>query len=157
MVRNALRLELCELLKAPAGSRAPAIRRSLLDEWLYASDLPALYGGSVPEGIMTALESTGWEYAQDNKWLQLRKTAEEPPDNWYEGPFGPEAACCLSLLRRHPVSTLPSDAAQRRLIKAGEEGENAYEDACEAVHREWAERLRTGNALPAISGRYFGA
>ena len=77
-------------------------------------------------------------------------------EGWYEGPFGPEADCCLSLLVRHPASAgEPSDKAQRMLIKAGEEGEKAYEGACAALHREWAERLRKGDSMPDISQRYF--
>ena len=157
MIRNALRKELDTLLKTPAGSRAPAIRRSLREEWLYATDLPALYGGTVPDGIQKALDNAGWEYAPDGKWLQLRKSAKEPPENWFGGTFGPEAACCLSLVRRHPISGgILSDPTERMLIKAGEEGETSYEEACAVIHRAWAANLREGNNLPAISRRYFG-
>ena len=46
-------------------------------------------------------------------------------------------------------------AAQRALIKAGEEGGKAYENACQKLHREWAERLRRKEPLPALSLRYF--
>lgn len=157
MVRNALRKELAALLKAPAGVRMPVIRRSLRDEWLYATDLPALYGGSLPDTIRQALANAGWEYAPDGEWLQLGKSSKEPPDEWYGGSFGREAACCRSLLRRHPASGgTPADDVRRRLIKAGEEGEKAYEEACAAIHREWAESLRKGVGLPDISLRYFG-
>lgn len=157
MVRNSLRKELDALLKAPEGSRTPALRRSLRAEWLYATDLPALYGGSVPDSIRSALDSAGWEFAPDGEWLQLRKPAGEPPEDWYGGAFGPEARCCLSLLIRHPVSgEIRPDDAERMLIKAGEEGENAYEEACAAIHRAWAASLREGNGLPAVSRRYFG-
>ncbi len=157
MVRNALRKELDELLKAPAGNRFPAIRRSLREEWLYATDLPALYGGSVPDGIRASLQSAGWESAPDGEWLQLRKHAKEPPEDWYGGAFGPEARCCLSLITRHPASGgIRPDAVERMLIKAGEEGESAYEEACAAIHRAWAASLREGNGLPAVSRRYFG-
>ena len=157
MVRNALRKELAALLAAPPESRTPVIRRSLTDEWLYATDLPMLYGGSVPDTVKAALDSAGWKYDSDGAWLQLKKPAKEPPEGWYSGPFGPEAACCLSLLRRHPaLAGTPSEAGQRMLIKAGEEGETAYEEACSAIHREWAERLRKGKKLPDLSRRYFG-
>ena len=157
MVRNALRKELDSLLKAPAGRRAPAIRRSLREEWLYATDLPALYGGSIPDGIRTVLSNAGWDYMPDGEWLQMRKPSKEPPEDWYGGSFGPEAACCLSLISRHPASgEIEPESVQRMLIKAGEEGENAYEEACAAIHREWASRLREGNGLPAVSRRYFG-
>ncbi|MCR5565727.1 MAG: hypothetical protein K6F61_02660 [Clostridiales bacterium] len=157
MVRNALRKELAAMLKSPAGNRTPVIRRSLREEWIYATDLPALYGGGVPETVRQELDSAGWEYAPDGEWLQMRKAAEEPPEDWYRGIFGTEAACCLSLLQRHAVSEkTPSDAAQRMLIKAGEEGSETYEKACAAIHRKWAEYLRQGSGIPAISRRYFG-
>ena len=157
MVRNALRKELAALLTAPAGNRRPAIRRSLTEEWLYSSDLPALYGGNLPDSVLSALSSAGWTFLPENGWLLLKKTAKEPPAGWYDGTFGPEAACCRSLLDRHPpAGGEPSDAAQRMLIKAGEEGEKAYEEACAALHGEWAERLRKGRSLPDLDRRYFG-
>ena len=60
MVRNALRKELKALLAAPSGNRQPVIRRSLAEAWLYATDLPVLYGGSFPESILSALDTAGW-------------------------------------------------------------------------------------------------
>ena len=156
MVRNALRTELAALLKAPEGSRAPALRRSLRADWLYASDLPALYGGNLPEELLRRLKEAGWEAEPDGGWLQLRKPAPEPPEGWYGGPFRTEAACCLSLLERHRHCDADPEPAQRRLIKAAEEGPEAYEAACAALHRDWAERLRRGETLPAVSRRYFG-
>lgn len=158
MVRNALRRELTELLTVPQGSRRPVIRRSLQEMWLYATDVPLLFEGSVLEHMLHALAGAGWAYEQDGYWMQLRKTAQEPPEDWYTGTFGPEAACCLSLLERHQGSGgEPSEKVQYMLIKAGEEGEKAYEEACAAIHREWAERLRKGNSIPEISRRYFRA
>ena len=157
MIRNALRKELTELLAAERGSRRPVIRRSQREEWLYATDCPLLYDGSVPDELFRALTGAGWEYEQDGHWIQLRKLAQNPPEDWFAGPFGPESACCRSLLERHPASAgEPSDRVQRMLIKAGEEGEKAYESACAALHREWSERLRKGESIPEINPRYFG-
>ncbi|MBR3335175.1 MAG: hypothetical protein IKG23_12870 [Clostridia bacterium] len=157
MIRNALRKELSALLTAPAGKRQPVIRRSLTEAWLYATDLPALNEGNIPESILSALTAAGWAYLTENNWLLMTKPAAQPPEDWYAGPFGPEAVCCRSLLDRHPPADgEPSDAAQRMLIKAGEEGEKAYEEACAVLHREWAERLRTGESLPDLDRRYFG-
>lgn len=157
MVRNAMRLELTALLAAPSY-RTPAIRRSMKAEWLYATDYPVLCCG-VPEKTAEALTGAGWEYIQDGNWLLLRKPSPEPPENWYaEKTFGPEARCCLSLLERHSARTEEAaETAQRILIKAGEEGGKAYEEACKTLHREWAARLRQGKQLPAVSRRYFGA
>ena len=157
MVRNALRKELAALLTAPEGNRQPVIRRSAAEAWLYATDLPILYGGSAPDGVLSALSAAGWTFLPEKGWLLLTKPAKEPPEDWYDGNFGLEASCCRSLLDRHPSADgEPSDEAQRRLIKAGEEGEKAYEDACAALHREWAERLRTGRPMPDLDRRYFG-
>ena len=157
MVRNALRTELSALLRAPEGSRAPALRRSLRADWLYAADLPALYGGNLPEELPRRLKDAGWVAEPDGGWLQLRKPAPEPPEGWYGGSFGPEAACCLSLLERHRPCDGDPEPAQRTLIKAGEEGPEAYEAACASLHRDWAECLRRGETLPDLSQRYFGA
>ena len=156
MLRNALRKELAALLTAPAGSRQPVIRRSLQDAWIYATDLPALYDGPIPDTLLESLADAGWEYTQEQGWIQLRKAAPEPPEDWFSGSFGPEAACCMSLLERHPALTCEgTEAAQRKLIKAGEEGEKAYETACAALHRQWAERLRKGERIPKLSRYYF--
>ena len=157
MLRNALRKELAELLAVPADSRPPLIRRSRLEAWLYATDLPLLCGGYVPETILNSLDDAGWEYMPEQEWLQLRKEASEPPEDWYSGTFGPEAACCGSLLDRHSAAVGGDpEAVQRKLIKAGEEGERSYEAACAALHCEWAERLRTGTGIPRLDRRYFG-
>lgn len=157
MVRNALRKELTVLLTAPPRSRQPVIRRSLTEAWLYATDIPVLYDGQVPNGVLAGLETAGWTFLEKKGWLMLAKPAKEPPEDWYDGPFGPEAISCRSLLDRHPpVKGEPSDTAQRALIKAGEEGEKAYEEVCARLHREWAGRLRTGESLPDLDRRYFG-
>ena len=157
MVRNAMRKELASLLTAPAESRPAVIRRSREPEWLYATDLPVLYEGSIPETVLNRLNCAGWETLQTGNWLQLKKDQPEPPEDWYTGPFGTEAACCRSLLNRHTHSSdEPSDDAQRLLIKAGETDGKTYENACRILHHDWAERLRLGRSLPDLSPRYFG-
>ena len=157
MIRNALRRELTELLSAFPGCRQPVLRRSMQDEWLYATDIPILFNGIVPDALQKSLADAGWEYIQEGNWLHLRKTIQQPPGDWYAGPFGPEAFCCLSLILRHPANSDKSvDSVQRMLVKAGEQGEKAYEDVCAALHREWAVRLRQKIPLPAVSRHYFG-
>ncbi len=158
MVLNEMRKELASVLAGSGENGAPVIRRSLSEDWLYATYLPVMKNGSIPEPVIRRLTEAGWEFVQDGSWLQLRKSAPEPPENWYSGAFGPEAGCCLSLMERHPADEgESSETAQRMLIKAGEEGETAYEKACAVLHRKWAERLRKGEALPDINRRYFGA
>ena len=154
---NALRRELTETIGKACALRPPALRRSREEDWLYATDLPILFDGTVPDEAGRSLKALGWEYAPEREWLQIRKEAPEPPEDWFTGLFGKEAACCLSLLDRHAVQAGRDAAtAQYRLIKAGEEGDRAYEAACAIIHREWAERLRQGLPLPAIDRRYFG-
>ena len=154
---NALRKELTALLNKRPLHRTPAIRRSGQDEWLYATDIPALLSAEETASLREELDAAGWENTQDRGWILLRKEAAEPPEGWYEGTFGPEAACCASLLDRHPGSPESNArAAERLLIKAGEEGPGAYEKACRTLHRQWAERLRRGEPLPSVSRRYFG-
>ena len=154
---NALRKELKCLLEPENGRRKPAIRRSLLEDWIYAADLPEFIPGGELETVCRKLQEAGWEILLEDGWLQLRKPADEPPEDWFEGPFGPEAACCGSLLSRHPEQHREKDwKIICSLIHAGEEGPEAYEAACRQLHHRWAERLRKKQKLPKISLFYFG-
>ena len=154
---NALRRELVSLFEDIPSERPPALRRSLKDEWLYAADLPAVFAEGWGETLGAKLKEAGWETLEEDGWVQLRKNAAEPPEGWYGGTFGPEAGCCLSLLARHAADAQSDpDPAQRMLIKAGEQGRDAYEAACAALHRDWAARLRQRRPLPPVSRRYFG-
>ena len=157
MQSNALRKELTALITVRSMMRQPAIRRSSREEWLYATDVILLLSREERDLLQRELTADGWEYTEEHGWMLLRKTAEEPPENWYNGSFGSEAGSCASLLDRHKDKTgQHAETVQRILIKAGEEGDRAYESACRALHREWAERLRRGEQLPAVSRKYFG-
>ncbi|MBR5960363.1 MAG: hypothetical protein IKZ98_05155 [Clostridia bacterium] len=155
---NALRKELQELMKIPQATRPPVLRRSLSDEWLYATDLPAACSRDNVELFLDLIRKAGWEYTEEHGWLLTRKPAGEPPEGWYDGPFGPEAGCCRSLLERHGQAVNgDAETVQRLLIKAGEEGEKKYEAACAVLHSNWAERLRRGETLPDVNLAYFTA
>ena len=153
---NALRKELQILLAETAAARPPVLRRSLREDWLYATDLPGICGREGLTACLHRLAEAGWEYMEEQGWIQMRRPCGEPPGDWYDGPFGAEAACCLSLLERHGnrMSAAP-EAVQRLLIKAAEEGPRAYGNACAGLHRSWAERLRLGETLPTVSLDYF--
>ena len=154
---NALRRELTETIGKACAQRPPALRRSREEEWLYATDLPGLCPEEQLEHTVRKLTEKGWESRPEGGWLLLRKLCPVPPEDWYGGSFGPEAACCLSLLRRHPERmTAPAGAEAYALIKAGEEGAAAYEQCCGKLHGMLAERLRQGTAFPGLSPRYFG-
>ena len=153
---NGLRKELNCLILAEDCRRKPAVRRSRQEEWIYVTDLPECASGERLESIRRKLEEAGWESLEEDGWMQLRKTVEEPPEGWYDGPFGPEAGCCGSLLRRHPECCEETDRRiTYALIRAGEEGAEAYEAVCRRLHRDWAIRLRKGEKLPNISRLYF--
>lgn len=154
---NALRRELTEMLNGTAVRRQPALRRSLDENWLYATDLPSVCTGEALQDTLLRLSEKGWESVIDGGWLQLRKDCQDPPEDWFEGPFGTEAGCCLSILDRHPGRrTGPSGQITCRLIKAGEEGAGTYEQACRELHRILSGRLRGKKELPDISPRYLG-
>ena len=156
MRKNALRKELQELMQIPQTTRQPVLRRSLPEDWLYSTDLPCVSDKENLSLFLQAIRNAGWEYTEEKGWILMRKPAAEPPEGWYDGSFGPEPACCLSLLDRHEKQTTEeAETVQRVLIKAGEEGEKKYEAACACIHRNWAERLRRGELLPAINRIYF--
>ena len=158
MRMNALRKELQELMKIPQAARQPVLRRSIAEDWLYATDLPAVCNGESLSLFLDSIRKAGWEYAEEKGWILMRKPADKPPEEWYDGSFGTEAGCCLSLLERHERQAIDEpETVQRTLIKAAEEGEKKYEAACAAIHREWAERLRRGESLPGIDRAYFAA
>lgn len=157
MKMNALRAELNRFLDGVGCSRPPAVRRSGEPDWLYTTDLPGLCSCEETARWEEELILAGWDCRQVNGWLLLRKSAKEPPPGWFEGPFGPEADCCRSLQERHPEGDAEdAESAQRMLIKAGEEGVEAYEKVCRHLHRCWAEKLRKGEKLPKINILYFG-
>ena len=152
MRMNALRKELQELMRILQTERPPVIRRSLSENWLYATDLPGLCDRENLDFFLKRIMDTGWDFTEEKGWILMRKPSGEPPEGWYDGQFGPEARCCLSLLDRHEKQANGEpETIQIMLIKAGEEGEKKYEAACAGIHRNWAERLRRGDALPGIS------
>ena len=112
--------------------------------------------GEEKKRFLETLTENGWETMEAGGWIQMRKASHEPPANWHESPFGPKAACCRSLLERHPEgSCSDAEKVQCILIKAAEEGEKAFESACAELHHSWAECLRKGKPLPAVHPAYF--
>ena len=156
MRTNALRKELQDLMQIPQTARKPVLRRSLSEDWLYSTDLPAVCDQENLSLFLEKIGNAGWEYTEEKGWILMKKPAVEPPEGWYDGLFGPEAGCCLSLLDRHEKQASDeAEAIQRMLIKAGEEGERQYEASCAGIHKNWAERLRKGEPLPGINRAYF--
>lgn len=153
---NALRRELNSLTAGEGEGRKPAVRRSLREEWLYAADLPEAASGERLKALCERLAEAGWESETEGGWTQVRKAVSDPPEDWFDGPFGPEAGCCASLLERHAGREKePDNRIAFCLIRAAEEGPEAYEAACRQLHGEWAERLRKKQKLPAVSALFF--
>lgn len=146
-LRNALRT----LLSGKPSERPAVLRRSVRTDYLYATDLPQTANREITEAFRREAESDGWRTAEADGWILLDLVPEKPPDGGFRGPFGPEAGCCASLLERHSEEKGPFAERERRmLLKAGEEGPEAFERCCALLHREWAEKLRKGENLPNL-------
>ena len=144
------------MLDCTNSIRPAALRRCRQEDWLYATDLLQAASGEAVDAFLRTAESNGWRTRKETGWILLDKIPEIPPEGFFSGPFGPEARCCLSLLRRHPDRKGNADHEVRMLLKAGEEGPDAYERACGILHREWASALRKGENLPGMATLYFG-
>ena len=153
---NKLRAEAQALLSGIQADRPAAVRRCRHKEYLYATDLPLTAGKEAVAVFIRRAETAGWRTKREDGWILLDRIPEEPPQGGFQGPYGPEAKCCASLLRRHPEERRRSgETERRRLIKAGEESPEAYERTCKSLHREWAADLRQGTALPDLTMSFF--
>ena len=176
---NEWRRALNSLLAREETPRKPALRRSRRPEWLYTTDLPGLISDEALTAFQRRAEAAGWICEAAEGWLEMTRSVSTPPAGWFDGPWPPEASCCASLLQRHFPDGRANDSGKtacragrpRRddsegrecenreaiaLIKAGEQGAEAYEKACAEIHREWAARLRRREPLPALDPAFFG-
>ena len=153
---NKLRLEVQALLSRTETVRPAALRRSLREDCLYATDLPQVTDAESTAAFRRAAEEAGWLTAEENGWIQLDRIPAAPPEDGFPDFPGPEARCCESLLRRHAeTEKRDGNREKRMLLKAREEGPEAYDKCCGKLHREWAENLRKREALPEIDLKYF--
>lgn len=147
------------MLSALKTRRPAALRRSLSEEWLYATDLPSAASESTLEEFASQARRAGWKIKREDGWIQLDRTVRTllpgtVPEEWTAGP---SAACCRSLLERHMDHLAPSDGtAERMLLKATEENPASYEEACRKLHARWAELLRSHRDIPAVHMTFFG-
>ncbi len=149
---NELRKEIRILLSRAESTRSPALRRSLREEFLYATDLPQTASAATVASFCTEAETAGWQVQVTDGWILMDRIPEIfVPE---EEPDGPEARCCASLLQRH-TERKNGDREKRMLIKAADESAEAYERTCGILHREWAVALRKGEKLPDVPGEYF--
>ncbi len=152
---NKLRREIRDLIDATPCRRPPALRRSLRDDFLYATDLPQAAEESAVRDFCRRAEEAGWRTEAGNGWIQMDTGRAEPGGAGFRGPYGTEAQACAGILRRHPGNRRDGTREKRLLAKAGEEGPAAFEKACTALHREFAAALRLGEQLPDLPEQYF--
>ena len=153
---NELRLEIRELLAGTECVRPAALRRSRQEDYLFTTDLPAAASAEAAEEFRRKAEAAGWRTQATDGWIELDRIPEKLPEGLVPDNPGPEARCCASLLRRHPDDRKDGGREKRLLLKAAEEGPDAYEKACGSLHREWAAALRKGDTLPDLPAGYFG-
>jgi len=153
---NKLREEITALLRETDCFRPAVLRRSLKEDWLYATDLPQAAEEDATRDFVRRAEAAGWRTQITETWIQLDREVAAFPEGLTRPAGGTEAKCCLSLLERHPEGGKNAAREKRRLIRAAEEGPEAYEKACAALHREWAAALRQREGLPDLSADWFG-
>ena len=146
---NPWRTELQDLLLRVPVCRRPALRRSLRQDYLFSMDLPSFAEPESCDAFRRLAEMNGWECLQENGWLNLRKISRLLPEGLFSDQPEAEEASLLSLLRRHPCTTDPGQAAIQ-LVKAREEGSPAWERTCRALHQDLARRLRRKEPCPAL-------
>ncbi len=147
--KNPWREELNGLFLPLSLFRRPALRRSPRPDYLFSTDLPSFASPADCALFLERASALGWESVRLRGWLHLWKTSAPPPAGWFPpNPVG-EAACLRALLRRHPGRADARDALIL-LLKAREEGPEAWESACRRLHQDFARRLREGASLPRL-------
>ena len=68
---NELRQEMMQLLSGTESSRPAALRRSLREDFLYATDLPQVTGDSDVAAFRRKAEECGWRTAEEDGWILL--------------------------------------------------------------------------------------
>ncbi len=150
------RLEITALMDKAGCLRPPALRRSLRNDALFSTDLPQAADEESVSRFIHDARLAGWRTEKSNGWIHLDRDAMFDAAEKFPT-FGPEALCCLSLLKRHAKDTAPSDGmTERSLLKASEEGYAAFECLCGKLHAQWAAQLRSHINLPDIDRRFFG-
>ena len=149
------RKEITDMMISSGYRRTPALRRSDKEQFLFATDYPLAADDQDVLRFIGYAHEAGWQTETDHGWIYLSRKPELNEGDGLPAP-GPESACCLSLLKRHAGDRILSDgSAERMLLKAAEEGADAYENACERLHYTWAGMLRESGTIPDIDERFF--
>ncbi len=138
----------CVLSDIPAR-RKPALRRSDNREALLATDLPLVADREAVDVFSSRLAAQGWRvFGAGNGWLLLDAEVPVPQDCDGFCAQG-EAACCISLLQRHP-GLGEARGSIRAIVKAAEAGRQPFERLCAILHGEIAAMLRQHETLPSV-------
>ena len=151
------REELFLMMSSAGYRRRPALRRSIRDDYLLATDFPQAADEQSVLSFLETARGNGWQADLSDGWIELSRTMDF--NDAIDTPVfrHPEADCCLSLLIRHQEKKESSDGrTEKTIAKAMEEGYSAYADACENIHALWAESLRISSSIPDVDIRYFG-
>ena len=146
---NPWREELRKLWEPLPLHRQPALRRSRLPEALFDLDLPCCSEASDCLFFIQNAAKGGWQIWKSDGWLHVWRPDAPLPEGWWTESAAGEAACLRHLLSCHSAS---GDATLEiiRLLKAREQGAEAWEATCGELHREFSLRLRHHLPLPAI-------
>ena len=149
------REDLLRIMETAGYRRFPSLRRSNREDSLFATDYPQAAEEPSVRLFICKAKNAGWHIVSDNGWLHLDRTAViEAAD------FPPiqtdQSACCLSMLYRNRFPILSDGTAERMILKALEEGTEAYNTACKKLHSAWAVSLRNHTGIPAVDPEFFG-
>ena len=155
---NVYRRELRMALDGLQVARPAVLRRSIRKDYLYSTDLPLAADQDSVRQFSDDVRRRGWRTETEEAWIHLDPPEiRKWPDSEGRMPECPESICCLSILQRHSGHLTASDGSmERQLIKAAEEGPEAYEKICRRIHGEWAAALREHRRIPDIDPRFLG-
>lgn len=152
---NKLRQEILEILSMTEADRPAALRRSRLEEFLYTTDLPQVASEDTIDVFCREAEKNGWRTKITGSWIQLDRLPDTVIPDFLPDRTCREAECCASLLQRNSGRRRNGDREKRMLLKAAEEGPEAFGKVCGILHGEFAAALRKKEALPDIPAEYF--
>ena len=140
------RKQLQELLAAVRTVRKPALRRSESDEYLLATDLPAVTDAENLRLFTEAAENEGWAWTIRSGWLLLDMVLKRTV---IIAERFPESEACAGILKRHPERR-DGKREWRELYKACEQGGIIERAAFRKLHSEMAIALREHKDLPEL-------
>ena len=141
-----MRMQVQSILYAVPAKRKPALRRSDVQDAIFATDLPMIAEGDALIAFRKEMTRLGWRMDVRNSWLIMDAPIPAPEASIPDALSG-ECGCCISLLLRHQEDA-PANDFIRSVVKAADAGCQPFEYLCRQFHAEFAARLRRHDALP---------